>query len=187
MKSKIPFIIGCFLLPFVSYGALTDDLLSYWAFDESSGNALDSTVTNNDLVNNNSITYVTGLLGNSADLESSSSQYFSIADGSQSGLDAGTKYTWSFWLNIETSLSSGNLYTIFQKDTYPSQRSYSIYYNNDSGTMRLSPYIFGNNDTAYSRTFNNADLSTGVWKHVVITFDGTQGSATSKIKVYINM
>lgn len=76
--------------------ALTDNLVSYWKFDESSGNAAD-TVGTNTLTNNNSITYDPGLINNEAGFSSGSSMYFSNAaeSGLPSGGDARTINIWT--------------------------------------------------------------------------------------------
>ena len=56
--------------------ALTDNLVSYWKLDESSGNAADS-VGSNTLTNTNTVTYSAGKINNGADFERDSAQYFS--------------------------------------------------------------------------------------------------------------
>ncbi|MDX1951507.1 MAG: LamG-like jellyroll fold domain-containing protein [Verrucomicrobiota bacterium] len=57
--------------------ALTDNLVGRWKFDESSGNAADSSGNGNTLTNNGTVPYVAGALGNAADFSGTSGQYFS--------------------------------------------------------------------------------------------------------------
>lgn len=152
--------------------------VSFWNCDESSGNLADA-VGSNTLTNNNSATFTTGLIGNAADLESGSSQYFSITDASQTGLDFTGDFSLSIWTKFESILGANNETAIISK-WGTSQRSYL-----------LSLDTYGGNfiDATISSTGANADTrqwtwspSTATWYHIVWTFNNT-----SKLnRVYIN-
>lgn len=152
--------------------------VSFWNCDESSGNLADA-VGSNTLTNNNTATFTTGLIGNAADLESGSSQYFSITDGSQSGLDFTGDFSLSIWTKFESILGANNETAIISK-WGTSQRSYL-----------LSLDTYGGNfiDATISSTGANADTrqwtwspSTATWYHIVWTFNNT-----SKLnRVYID-
>lgn len=144
--------------------------ISFWNFDESSGNAVDALGVNT-LTNNNTATFVTGLIGNAADLESGSSQSFSIADASQTGLDFSGDCSFAGWVNLE-SLGSTNV--LFAKTNGNGQRAYIIRLTDDGGTSKLNVECFAGGTTANRRTAttNSAVVSsTGVWTHLVATFD----------------
>ena len=63
----------------VESNGLATDLLSYYKYDESSGNAVDSHGSN-DLTNNGAMPYNTALLNNGADCDGSAGDYLSGAD-----------------------------------------------------------------------------------------------------------
>lgn len=114
----------------------------------------------------------------SLDLERGSSQYASITDANQSGLDITTgSYTFEAWINFET-VPTGADYTgnqmILAKDEYgtggDANRSYTFYvdYNkklvcewqdssSNTTTIRSTNAIFGAGDA-------------GVWHHVAVSF-----------------
>lgn len=153
--------------------ALTDSLISYWAFDESSGNATDSHGPN-DLTNNNSTAYATGKINNGADFEKGSSNYFSIADGAQTGLDLATDFTFNVWLKFET-LPSGTTQCIFDKRV--GGNGYSMYYYDAAGTRKWSSNI-----QATSVDLTDTGISAGTF--YMTTFVYTKSAGT--IDIYRN-
>jgi len=118
----------------------------------------------------------------SLDLERDSSQYASISDGSQTGLDVTSDFTIEAWIRLESTPSSGNNYTIFCKwgNNQATNQSYVFEYLNASGTTRL--YLTVNDGT--NIRFGNVALSltSGIWYHVSCSF--TAGSST--IALYVN-
>jgi len=79
------------------------DPSAHWTCDETDGVRYDSTANNNDLTDNNTVLSGTGLLNNACDFESTNSEYLSITDGSQTGLEPTTgDATWNFWVNYES-------------------------------------------------------------------------------------
>lgn len=94
------------LLPSVTSAAL-NDAIAYWAFDESSGSATDSSGNGRDLTNNNTTPYVAAKINNGADLEFGSSQFFSRSNGAYFDVTAGTI---NCWLKPETiDVTPGNI------------------------------------------------------------------------------
>ncbi len=161
--------------------SLAGSLVSYWKLDESSGNADDS-VSSNDLTNNGSITYASAKINNGADLELSSSNYFSIADASQSGLDITSDLSISLWVKLESQPGTDDCVALVSKYMNTgNQRSYVLDYCDVSGTTRLQSNISpdGSNSDVYAY---NVTLNNSTWYHVVFTWDasGAQG------KFYLN-
>lgn len=156
--------------------ALTDNLISYWKLDESSGNAADAHGSNT-LTNNNTTPFVAAKLNNGADLESGSSQFFSITDASQSGLDlAGTTLSFSFWIKHESFYTSlGGGMSILSKDD-SNQRQYTVSTRNNDGSGEARKIRF----SVFSSLTTNArdeyetttQISVDTWYHVVFTFNG---------------
>lgn len=114
----------------------------------------------------------------SIDLERSSSQYLSISDGSQAGLDIVGDLTFEMWVKIETAPSSQIYGLISKYDSPGNQRSYASYYRDVSGTKRI--YFLASSDgqggTAVER-YVDADLGTGTWHHVAVVFSASAGTA----------
>lgn len=120
----------------------------------------------------------------SLDLERSSSQYATISDASQTGLDISGDFTIEAWIELE-SLPSGagpGYYTICGKyDTGSDKRSYlfafensigdylNIFYSQD-GTQAGMTHIRG------SVQFTSADINR--WVHVAVTVDVSAKTAT---------
>ena len=160
---KLFFITIFFLLPFSAQAALTDGLVSFWSLDDTT----DATSTN-DLTNNNSVTFVTGKVGNAADFESSSSQYLSISDASQSGLEP-SEISIAFWYKPESCTSEAT-----QISKWDSSATWSYAMKASNGACdNLDAYV---SDSSSNLThIRNAWASTGVWAHIVFTYDNTSG------------
>ena len=125
------------------------DPVAYWKLDETSGNASDATGNGNTLTNNNSIAYITnGKINNGADLEVASTTYFSITDGSQTGLDITGDITLAGWVKLESTPPDGGsagVYVIAAKDgdgqgpdVDISQRGYDFMYRQTGGVLKLT-------------------------------------------------
>lgn len=108
-------------------------------------------------------------LTQSLDLESGSSQYVSIADGSQTGLEPGSEITLEGWFNFESTPSSGNQATLLAKDNGAS-RSYQFMYQNNGGTLRFVVGIGVSGAASMGFLTQNYTLSTGVWYHLAATY-----------------
>ena len=114
----------------------------------------------------------------SLDLESGSSQYSSITDGDQTGLDLSGDNTQELWIKFESVPTSGNIVNIIDKWlSSAGNRSYFLSLVNDSGTLKLNAQL--------SDDSSNADLvrwnwtpSTGVWYHIAVTTDISEAVAT---------
>jgi hypothetical protein len=161
--------------------ALSDGLQGYWKFNESSGNASGSSLNGNTLTNNNSTAYVSGLLGNAADFELSSSNSFSITDGSQSGLDITGDISIQAWIKLEQLPSTaGSDFTICAKyETTGDERAYRLYVGTDNRlSMQLSSDGTYNDTTTLlylkaDTIFGAGDI--GNFRHVVWTWDASSG------------
>jgi len=159
--------------------SLLTSLVGYWKFDESNGNALDSSGNNNTLTNNNSITYSAGKINNGANIELDNSQFFSIAYANQTGLGLTGDCSFSFWVKInQQPPSTGETaYFFFNKSNEAGGlRAYEVAYSNNSGEYHLD---FGKtvadvNDNYYAVT----TLPVGSLAHVVITWKASTHTAT---------
>jgi len=146
--------------------ALTDNLVSYWKLDESSGDASDS-VGSNTLTNNNSTAFATGKINNGADFESGSSNYLSSASAS---FDISDALTISGWINPESTPGSGTWRGIVSKYTSSfGLNSYLFWYYNNGGTPQINASISGDGSTLKTTSYN-VTLTTGTWYHVAMVY-----------------
>ena len=150
--------------------SLITNIVSYWKLDAASGNASDS-VGSNTLTNNNSTAYNAGKINNGATFVSASSNFFSITDAAQSGLDLGSACSFSFWLK---PTAANDYFIIGKYTTAGNQRSYIVYFNH--GAMQLFVSTDGtagaSSDQGYTVTLVN-----GTWTHLVVTLN-SGGTAT---------
>ncbi len=158
---------------------LTQNLISYWELEESSGTRIDSHSTN-DVADNNTVTSGTGKQGTAAQFTnpSDNGEYLSIADGSQSGLDITSDLAFSVWVNAD-AYQSGNHSGLVAK-YHTGQGGNVAYWSsivNDGGTHKLDFIV--HNGTSLSRTTitpTSGNFSTGTWYHVVASYNATAGS-----------
>jgi hypothetical protein len=136
--------------------ALTDNLISYWKMDESSGNALDSHGSN-DLTDNNTVTSAAGIISNARSFASASSEYFSRADNAD--LSTGdidfTVQAWVYLADKSGSQyvgigkwNSPNLEYILIYDIASDRFLFVISDNGISGTASVVANTFGSPSTA---------------------------------------
>lgn len=165
--------------------ALTDNLVAYWKLDETSGTRYDSTDNNNDLTDNNTVGYATGKIGNCGSFVKANSEFLSITDANQTGLDFSTTFSFSFWVYLDSNPSSGVSQALLVKDA-TNQRSYEVYYANESGTYRFYIFLFHTlNASSYSYFSFNEQITPGQWNHCVLTVN-TANSGLNKVYLYIN-
>jgi len=148
---------------------------SHWSCDELSGVRYDSqSVNTNDLTDNNTVLYQTGLRGNACDFEKSASEYLSITDADQTSLEGNT-FSVSFWFKFESSPTDER--PLSKWNNTSSQQSYEAYIT--SSAVGIQWYT-----TSNVNGWNQANytISTATWYHYVATVDAPGSSA----KVYIN-
>lgn len=164
----------------------TTNLVSYWEFEEASGTRFDSHGSN-DLTDNNTVAQGTGIQGNGADFEATNSEYLSITDAAQTGLDlgaSGTDFSASFWFNFESLPSSGQYRTWFWKWVGgTNNRQFVIDFTNASGAYRSAVLLSSNGSSSYNSEVNfSTSFSTATWYHFVYVYDASAGT----LKAYVN-
>jgi len=107
----------------------------------------------------------------SIDLELSSSQYLSITDANQTGLDLATDFTMEAWIKLEQLPSTTTTYFfIISKDDASSNRSYNFAIT--SADKLFVNYWDASNQTQIQST--NAIVvagDVGSWVHIAVTVD----------------
>ena len=118
----------------------------------------------------------------SIDLEEASSQYLSITDAAQTGLDITGDMTIECWVKNESATISGDFrYIISKIKVDDDERSFRIGYYNNAGTPQIDVGISSNGvDAIYLR--KNQTLTAGNWFHIAIVYDASAGS----IETFVN-
>lgn len=164
--------------------ALTGSLVSYWKFDEASGNAADAHGSNT-LTNNNSATYAAAKINNGGDTSGGTTRYFSITDASQTGLEPSSgSFSFQVWVKINSNPGANQAQTYFAKFGGAGQRSYSLNhdtytYSGRSNHLTFSVYDVDDTFTTVEGAFTPTN---GAWHHFVAVADATNDLMT----VYLN-
>lgn len=143
--------------------ALTDNIHTYWKFDESSGNASDS-VGSNTATNVNTTPFATAKINNGINLNGSW-QYFTFNTCPQTGNGS---FSISAWAKADTLGSANSIVNFGTALT-----NQAIVFDFRSSKLYADFY-------AATTVTGATTLSTGTWYFCVLTFDGTN------IRLYLN-
>lgn len=148
--------------------ALSDNQVSYWKLDESSGNAADSagSIT---LTNNNSVSFVSGKINNGADFGSSNTNKTFTGNSALTRAQIKAGYTVSAWVKFSTVNNGRGIVGMVRSDG--DYANFELRY-----TTGFQLRVYANPDNIVGTT----SATTGVWYHVVGTYDG------STLKLYVN-
>ena len=123
------------------------------------------------LTNVGSVAFNSAKFNNGADLGASNSSkclYYATDFGT-----AGTAYTWSGWVKLQTEISSGSYYFFYMCESSTDTQRY-VRYDYNSGTRRL---VFSRNrfgvSGGYSSIVHELTMGTSEWYHLALTYDGT--------------
>jgi len=156
--------------------ALTDNLISFWEMEASSGTRYDAH-NGNDLTDNNSVTSATGIVGNAADFETGNSEYLSVADNTS--LSVGDiDFTWALWIKLESKISGG--YMIFSKTASSSTIEYELRCDGDA-IISMEKSSDGSTGNEQRATWGSA-LNTGTWYFVI----GYHDAGSNELGISIN-
>ncbi|TXH00473.1 MAG: LamG domain-containing protein [Candidatus Moraniibacteriota bacterium] len=158
-------------------GNLDSSLAGYWKLDDGSGtSATDSSTNGNTGTLTNGPTWTTGQIGGAVDFDGSN-DYVTVADNTT--LDITQTITLSTWAKFD-DFSSPHLFAPAKYVTTGNQRSYRLY--TDSGTTQLNFSLSSDGTSGNTTTlsYSTSNLSTGIWTHIVGTYDG------STMRLYVN-
>jgi len=158
--------------------ALTDNLISYWSLDESSGDAIDAHGSN-DLTDTNTVGAATGKISGARDFEAGSVERFYHADSTDFSV-GDIDFTWAGWFQLE-SKSTYNIAICKATDKFTTgqQIEYRLYY--DVLADRFA-FTVGNNTT--SLTVEAGTLgspSTATWYYIVCWHDATANTINIQV------
>ena len=152
-------------------GTLLDGMVSYWALDEESGTRYDS-VGGNDLTDNNTVGFDTGVNGAAASFVAANSE--SLTAGSETVGKLG-ELTVSYWYKPSTVAGHAGLV---------GRSGWSTLSNLSWATRRLGTAIQSlvGSGSGFDLDSSAVTLEAGVWYHVVQWYD----SADSKMRLSVN-
>lgn len=150
-----------FVSPEKTYAAAPTDYVSCWDLDETSGTRVDANTTNsNDLTDTNTVlSSTTAKAGNSADFESANSEYLTITDANQVGLDIATTQSWSFWVRLESDTDP-----VVVDKTAAGSMSYWL-------QLRVATDAFRFTNSAEIAIDNATTIDPLIWYHFVVTYN----------------
>lgn len=134
-------------------------LISYWKMDDASGNATDSIDSNTLTETSGTIDSVSGQVGSARDFESGDTEYFTITDGAQVGLEPLQQETIMMWWKPE-SVGTGQY--LYDKDIDSSSGQCGFRINNTNTIIASCKANEANATTA---------SSAGTWFHLTNVFD----------------
>ena len=116
---------------------------------------------------------------NSIDLEADNSQYLSITDADQTGLDITGDFTIEMWVKFESISPAQFFYAHYQDST----NFTNFYYNNDNNRLYFSSIDSG---TWRISIYHSWTPSTNTWYHIAVVGKGGGDGVEADWKMYIN-
>src|SRR6267142_896903 len=149
--------------------SLLTNIVAYWKFSESSGDAADATGNGWTLTNNNSATYGAGLIGNCVIFGTSNTNKY-LSNANNLGITGGAMSI-AMWVNPQTAPSATTYALATQSDVTTSDTFFSIYYE-DAGGLRVR-FQRTKVGVAANNFSHSVDLGTGSWHQLVLTYNGS--------------
>ena len=163
----------------IAYALLKTNLQGYWKLDESSGTRVDAHTNGNDLSDINTVPAATGIINNGADFTLANSEYLSITDANQIGLDFSGDFTLSMWVKG----ASYGINSLLGKwdESANNQRAYRPVYFDATGIMSF--YYSSDGIESLTKDWTSITLNIDTWYHLVFVNDV---SGSNDINFYIN-
>ncbi len=143
--------------------------VGWWKFDDTSGNAVDSSGNDFTLTNVNSTPYSSGKIGKSGLLTKSSSQYLWRDSMGATVLQPNNTHSWSIWVNIRSFPTFTT--NIVREGSLGSGEAYRL----RMGSTTLSTNLEGDASCGTGVTVNSVShgFSLNTWYHLAWVIDGT--------------
>ena len=156
--------------------ALTDNLVSYWKADESSGNMADS-VGSNTLTNVGTCTFATGKINNGV-VTTRNSKY--MESTTSTGLNPTGAFSINFWVNW-SALDTGNWNGMFSKLDNTSRAWGTGILNAGGGNYTVQLDLGTSGGSSNTHTVTRA-ITTGTWYMFTFVYNGS----TTSVNIYQN-
>lgn len=150
--------------------------VGYWAMEEMSGSRYDQSGNNNTLTDSGTTIFAPGYYGKGVDFERDSTQYLSIADGSQTNLQLGSAFTITAWFKLESygSSSTARSNLVRKGNSATSNLSYSFEVGGSSSGNSFIGGQISTSGTAFTTTHSaTTPLLLHTWYHAAWVYNGT--------------
>ena len=158
------------LLSGIVSGALTEGLVTYYDFDETSGlNILDSAlgINNGTIINTNQLLFP-GILGTAMNLNGTNINLMTVPDSSDLNF-TGLNFSMGFWINATTDTDNNE---VFEKRSGAGASTLMRYVWNSSVTRGEHRFQF-DNETDSDFAVSGGELIIGVYQYIFMTWNGT--------------
>lgn len=153
-----------------AFDATSGDLVSWWEFDEESGVRYDSH-GNFDFVDNNTVTFGTGVNSNSAVFDDSNSEYLDTTVDYSDDLDITGDMTISFFVKHHDADPNSSNDDIINRYGSSGDNAYRILLG-DNGI-----YFFHHDGSTQRTPFWSIQLTQDTWEHIVFRIDVSESTA----------
>lgn len=157
--------VSTLLVPSIGNATIVEsDVVAWWSMDETSGVRYDSSANGNDLTDNNTVGYTTGVVSNSADTAAASSEYLSSAS---TDFDFGdTGYSLCGWFNLDSVAGWNWLFSKLGSGDYA--------YRLDAYTTALTWRVYNGVTTGIAEVGTGAGvINAGTWFFVCVYHDAS--------------
>lgn len=141
----------------------SSSVLAYWTMDETSGTRADS-AGSNDLTDNNTVVYRTGVLGNAADFTTANSEYLSIVDASTNVDFEHSAWTFGYWIYHDSYAGDSPFAKSYNPSAYT---GFGCAYN--TNWIQCFSYFTASQDL----NFTSTTVADGAWAHYVFVKTGS--------------
>ena len=153
----------------------TNGYVGVWHLNETSGTRYDSTASNNDLTDWNTVARLTGQITGGADFVRTNSEYLYINDAAQTGLDITGPITMEAWVKNDETVNPP--YFIIDKargSCGSGDAPYFLRLNSEGANLRECTVVTGScGETPSDAQPAVGTITSGSWIHIVGTNDGT--------------
>lgn len=161
-------------------------LVGYYPMDENTGTSTADASSNS---NNGSLvsgpTWTAGKIGSALSFNGSNGQSVSVANSP--AFNTGSQMTLSVWANQSTATVSKALASHWDYVNGSHSGSWALQVSGDSAS-RLQFFV-ADSQTDTGNNYFETDAGTwavGGWHHIVVVYDGTQATASNRVKIYID-
>jgi len=151
-------------------------LQGHWPLDETSGTRYDVSGRDNDLTDNNTVGYATGVISRAADLERNDTESLSIAHSLQQGLAITGSLTLAGWIRPESVSANMSLVSKYAYGTV-NHRTYRLELLS-SGYLRFAVSPDGAYSESRDAVYGSVAFAAGTWRPVAAVFDAAQQRLT---------
>ncbi|MBP9751907.1 MAG: LamG domain-containing protein [Candidatus Moranbacteria bacterium] len=162
--------------------SLEQGLVGYWKLDDASGtSAADSSGNGNTGTLTSGPTWTTGQIGGATDFDGTDDH---IVTNDINALDGLSFLTVGAWANIDALTQDK---TIFSKSNSSADGNRIQMALGGTGYGEPNDITLSIGDASNQYAYTTGDIvSTGVWNHYVMVFDGTQTGNANRLKLYKN-